>query len=201
VKIHLTVEDILAWNPCKKYRIDNGAIIRRYFGDRDSMKLSEIVGLDAPLVDLLWIMEKVIPRPLFGQIVCDWAERSLEPFEKRFPDDTRLRNNLIVARRVFMGKLDEDSAWAAMDSAVDVAENAYWISAWNVRESAMSVSAAACSAGHETNSVDTVEAAFSTAMSASNAIDGDECDECEWQIEHAIKLIEDWERESDDDME
>lgn len=62
---------------------------------------------------------------------CDCAERVLHFYEKQYPNDSRVRNAIEVARKVANGDLSRSELAAARDAAGDAARDAAGAAAWN----------------------------------------------------------------------
>ena len=71
---------------------------------------------------------------------CDCAEHNLKYYEKEYPQDSRPRNAIEVARKYALGKATEKeldaaraAAWAAAQAAAwDAARDAAWAATWAV---------------------------------------------------------------------
>ena len=61
---------------------------------------------------------------------CDCAERVLPLYETKYPDDTRPRHAIEVARRYAHGNATDEELAAAWDAAGDAAWAAAWGAAW-----------------------------------------------------------------------
>jgi len=105
-------------------------------------KILEVCGLD----DALWSLRITVEdtdreRRL---LACDYAERVLPIFEKKYPTDDRPRNAILVARRFANGEATETERAAA--SAAWDAGDAAWAAAWDARDAARAAAASAARA-------------------------------------------------------
>ena len=109
------------------------------WGENNPFPLSEVLevcGLD----DALWCLRIVI-EPADREVrllACDYAERVLSIWEKRFPDDKRPRQAIETSRRFAEGKATRDELVKAEAAAVEAAvEATAW--AWTARAAAWAV--------------------------------------------------------------
>ena len=82
-------------------------------------------------------------------IGCDWAERTLENFEKQFPEDKRPREAIEAKRKFVKNEITEEelsAAWSAAWSAAESAAWSAWSAAWSARSAAWSAAWSARSA-------------------------------------------------------
>ena len=103
-------------------------------------EILEVCGLD----DALWCL-KIVTEPADKEIrllACDYAERVLPIFEKRYPDDKRPRQAIETSRRFAIGEATQDeldatraAAWDAADAAWAAADAA-WAAARAARAAA-----------------------------------------------------------------
>jgi len=112
---------------------------------------------------------------------CDCAEHVSHLFEQKYPEDTRPRNAIEVARRFANGEATREeltAAWAAAgDAARDAARDAAWAAAWDAAWAAASAAARA--------------AAGDAAWAAAGAAAGDAAWAAEqaWQTENLFKYL------------
>ena len=100
-------------------------------------KLSDLLSLDdIPYSDKAWLASRVAPLKTLQQWSVECAEYALENFEKKFPNDNRVRDCIEVTKKVINGELEESAAWSARSAAWSAAESAAESAAKSAAESA-----------------------------------------------------------------
>ncbi len=129
----VTVQDILSWDPCDGYTEEK---IKELFGRKKYLNVKQILDLDIPAEDRLWVVlrPEMIPEMIIHEFLCQVAESVLPIYEKEYPDDKRPRNAIETKRRWINGEAtDEELAAArvaARDAARVAARDAAWVAAW-----------------------------------------------------------------------
>jgi hypothetical protein len=97
--------------------------------------------------DRLWLLlrSEIIPERELRLLACDFAESTLNIFEREIPDDTRPRDCVAVARRFADGEATRDDLAASLSAAWSAALAASWAASW-VSWSAAGAAARAASA-------------------------------------------------------
>ena len=169
-----TVDDLLSWNPCYEE-----AHIRALAGGRTEFTALDVLQHpDINAQDKLWVILRphLLDDRTLRLFACNCAERALCLFEREYPDDTRPRNAIEVARRFADGAATSAELDSARDSARDAraaARAAAWAAA---RDSAWAARAAAWAAAWDS--------AWDSARAA----------ELDWQVRRMIEMITDPER-------
>lgn len=110
-------------------------------------KLSELLALEKiPYGDKIWLACRVTPDTIIKQWSIKCAELVLENYEKSYPNDSRIRDCLEVAKRYLQGLATFDELSAARSAAWSAARNAAGNAAGNASWSAESASWSAESA-------------------------------------------------------
>jgi len=120
-----TVDDLLSWNPCYEE-----AHIRALAGGRTEFTALDVLQHpDINAQDKLWVILRphLLDDRTLRLFACNCAERALCLFEREYPDDTRPRNAIEVARRF----ADGAATSAELDSARAAARAAAWAAAWD----------------------------------------------------------------------
>jgi hypothetical protein len=98
-------------------------------------KLSDLLSLDdIPYSDKAWLAIRVAPLKTLQQWSVECAEYALENFEKKFPNDNKVRDCIEVTKKVINGELEE-SAVSAAQSAAESAVSAAQLAAESTAES------------------------------------------------------------------
>ncbi len=155
-------------------------------------KLSDLLSLDdIPYRDKAWLASRVAPLKTLQQWSVECAEYVLENFEKKFPNDNRVRDCIEVTKKVINGELEESVARSAAESAVwsaasaaqsaaesawsvarSAAESAVWSAVWSAASAAQSAAESAWSAAWsaaESAVQSAAESAWSAAESAAES--------------------------------
>jgi len=123
----LTVEDVLQLGPCVKYRENDGAYTRGLFAGRESITLMDVLEMDIPPADAVWVASMIMSEPqcrMFAGVVA----LSVEPiFREQHPDDCRPLNACLAAINLAENPSDKTlaaamaAAWAAAGAAAGAA--------------------------------------------------------------------------------
>jgi hypothetical protein len=136
--MQITLEKLKEWEACYYDEFtdvaDADEMLLRWSGGRESMSVLEVMELDAVSVeDRLWVAIQALNKKDRRLFACDCAEHVLPIYEKHYPDDSRPREAIEVARRFARGKATQKelrvagaAAWAAADAADAAAEAAAW---------------------------------------------------------------------------
>lgn len=141
---NVTVDDVMFWKPCSNYP---RARVVELFAGRESLGWREIVALNLPDVDLLWVFlrSEFLSERRQHLLACDFAYRVLY----LIPSSHRaITEKVIYIKRLWENKLvtDEELAvsratWAAWDVASlvtwDVASLAARDAAWAAMQNAV----------------------------------------------------------------
>lgn len=103
-----TVEDLLSWEPCDPYdedRIRTLASGRERWTAREVLRYAKI-----PPGDRLWVVlrPELLPVGVLHEFACQCAERVLPIYEKRYPNDQRLRTVIDTKRRWVRGEVSDE---------------------------------------------------------------------------------------------
>ena len=190
----ITVNDILAMNPCEEYRRDNGAQIRALWAGRSSLTATEIAALDIRATDRAWALVRLIPIRTRVAWACDCGERVLPIWERRYPNDRRPHEAIRVARAWIRGEAtilevrattaaayaSADDAYAVADasSATDAYADAYATASAATAAAATAYATTAADdadadAAYATDSVSAAYAAYASAVATTTDVDAD----------------------------
>ena len=122
-----TIADIMALRPCNRY---NTARVTEIFAGRPALTLLDILDLDIPAEDRVWVATRLLPEREARLFAADCAERALErerasgrePHEASWRAvETARRYARGEATRGELGTAAEDAARAAEDAAARAA--------------------------------------------------------------------------------
>lgn len=167
MQTHITPAHLRAWDA----RYSDEAIAAIY-GGRESLTPLEILSLDIPAEDRLWVVlrSEVLGVRDLRLVVCGIAERAIPLFEARFPGDDRPRRAVSIARRFARGEASADELDAVRAATKDVAfaaARAAAGAAWDVQAAAWAAARAAAKAAAEDT---TKDAAWDAADAAADAV-------------------------------
>lgn len=141
----ISIKQILSWGPCEKYSSEE--LLLFVSGGRCEMKLLDILNLDIPTEDRIWVGLHALPMPFLIEYSCDCAWHVVSIYEHQFPGDSRPRDAVRVARMYNNGLIslaELDAAWeAARDAAWAAVRDAAWDAARDDRDAACEACAAA----------------------------------------------------------
>ena len=124
--LSITIDNLLSWGPCR-----NHDKLRDLAADRERWTAIDILALDQPPGDLLWVVlrPELIHDRVLHELACDFAEHVLHLFEGMYPDDARPRA-AIEAKRAWLreevgeGQLRKAAAARAAAAAGEAAAEA-----------------------------------------------------------------------------
>ena len=190
--ITVTVDQILEMRPCEGY---TQARIEELWNGKKALTPTEIAALDISADDRLWALVRLMDERTQRIFACDCAERTLAVYEREYPDDSRPRDTIAVARRYADGDATVEELAAAWDAAWDAARNAAWAAAWAAARNAAwdaawdaarnAAWAAARAAAWAAARAAARNAAWDAARNAAWAA------EQTWQLQHAVELLSD----------
>ena len=142
----VTIDQVMAWEPCGYDGKDNGTNytrerVERLFDGREAVNTLDILDLDIDAADRIWAAahKDVTPGVVLHEVACQWAEHVLHFFEEVYPDDRRPRQAIETKRRWIRGEATDDvlaaartAAWSAARAAARAASRyAVWAAAWS----------------------------------------------------------------------
>jgi hypothetical protein len=180
-----TVNQIMSAGPCIDYP---RARVEGLFAGRSRISNHAVAKLDIPAADRLWALLVYMTPQEQRLFACDCAERALllERKDGREPDKRSWRA-IEVSRQYALGHATDDELTAAMDAAwaawaawASWAAWAAWAAAW----------AAACAEALASEDAARAIVEIST-------MDYDNATEREWQIAHALEMMDYAKKESE----
>jgi len=107
----ITVKQIMAWGPCAEYPDSR---VQELIGRGKTP--FEILGLNIPLQDRLWVLlhKEIVPESLLHLLSCDFAEMVVH-----LNPDSRVQAAITAKRNWIDGKVTDEKLDAAWDSASD----------------------------------------------------------------------------------
>lgn len=80
----VTFDQILEFEPCFDYRQHNNELLRELFGNKTELTLNEIMTLEIPFEDKLWVMDRILSEYDIAKIyVYTFAEHQLLSVEAK----------------------------------------------------------------------------------------------------------------------
>jgi hypothetical protein len=151
----VTVDDVIALNPCGFHGQDDGknytrVRIERLFAGRPELTALDILDLDIPAEDRLWAVLRTdfFPEREIHELACVFAERAVAILERHDPDEKRPRAAIEAKRRWLHGEITDReldvaraAAWAASRDVARAAawaasRDTAWAAAWASRDAA-----------------------------------------------------------------
>ncbi len=125
-----TVADVMSWGPCQPSHNQPGYPVERsqdLFAHRKSMSAMDILSLDIPPADRLWVVlrEHFFSNEELSELACRFAERVLPNWTAMHPDDDRPQRVIEARRKFNRGEITKEE-WSAAWSAAWSAESAAW---------------------------------------------------------------------------
>jgi len=157
----ITVKQIIAWAPCEEYTESR---VQELFGRGKTP--FEILGLNIPLQDKLWVLlhKEIIPESLLHLLACDFAEMVVH-----LNPDSRVQAAITAKRNWIDGEVTDKKLDAARDSASDAVWDAR-DAVWDARDAAWAAVSAAAWAARNAAASDAVCAARDAASAAEAAV-------------------------------
>ena len=181
----VTIDQVMAWEPCGYDGKDNGTNytrerVERLFDGREAVNTLDILDLDIDAADRIWAAahKDVTPGVVLHEVACQWAEHVLHFFEEVYPDDRRPRQAIETKRRWIRGE--------ATDDVLAAARTAARTAAWSTDDVLAAARTAAWSAARAAARAASRYAVWAAAWSAA----GDA--EREWQVTALRNILDQW---------
>ena len=114
---NLTIDDILALNPCKHYTRE---LVTELFDGRKTVNLLNIFEMDIGIGDKWWMLNRELAATQQRELACVFAREVLPIYEIAYPDDNRVRNCIEVAEDPESTPQQLQKAWDAAKAAARV---------------------------------------------------------------------------------
>jgi len=114
---NLTIDDILALNPCKHYTRE---LVTELFDGRKTVNLLNIFEMDIGIGDKWWMLNQELAATQQRELACVFAREVLPIYEIAYPDDNRVRNCIEVAEDPESTPQQLQKAWDAAKAAARV---------------------------------------------------------------------------------
>ena len=114
----ITIDQVFEWEPCDDYTEDRMAEL----APEGFLTPIEVLNLPIPPEDRLWVLlrKEILGERALRLFACDCAERALPVFENGYPNDTRPREAIAVARTYAVGeatRVELETSRKAADAA------------------------------------------------------------------------------------
>jgi len=178
-----TVADVISWEPCGFDGEDDGenyteARLIRLAAGRKSLSILEILDLDIPAEDRIWVALHLLDEREVRLWGCDCAERALEhEREAGREPDPRSWEAIRVSMLYAVGEATSEELRLASAPARDAARDAYRGASWPTVRAAWSAWDAALGAGWDASA----DAALAFDRDAARAA------EREWQLARLVE--------------
>lgn len=90
----ITIDEVMSWDPCAYYTRDR---ILHVSGGREEIETAELVDLDIPFQDLLWVVSTLLPMNDSFMLAAAFAESVLHLVEREWPSQ-RTKEMIMTAR-------------------------------------------------------------------------------------------------------
>lgn len=154
----ITVDDVMFWDPCNEYPRER---IEALFAGRESLGWREILALNLPVKDMLWVFlrPEFLSERRLHLLACDFAKRVLS----LVPEGQRgIAENALRVKRLWVdGQTTNEERWVARGAT---------FSAFEVRDVVAALLAASAAAGADAQAA-AVNAAWLAAWAAENVLE------------------------------
>jgi hypothetical protein len=129
--MQININQIMSFRPCSAWTRERMLTVT---GGRESVDTSELVGMEIPTEDLIWLTQEILKARGDCEeylLTSAFAERVLNLYESEHPDDARPRNAILAYRLYAMGEIKDGNpaSCSAMDAAWECSSDAA-ITAW-----------------------------------------------------------------------
>lgn len=171
----ISVERIKSFHPCE----DSWEVFKTAYPDRESVTWQEIYASNS-IDDLLWVIAYELPRPALVGLLADLAAHVAHVYNEEYPDDSRVNDCISACRKFASG----DIGIVELNAAANAAHAAA------LRAAAVADAArAARAANYAARAADYVAR---NAYAAVAAVAANYDAEREWQADHIITFMENY---------